>query len=107
MRSAPVPQRFIIPAAPVQAHETDFEQSYRTITEMLKQFGIDASVMMAAGARAFVGPIVVGKSGQWIDGWINPPGQLMGQAADNISMLSSRFHDQSPARPAATGHQSK
>ena len=68
MRSAPVPQRFIIPAAPVQAHEANFEQSDRTITEMLKEFGIDASVMMAAGARAFVCPILVGKPGQWIDG---------------------------------------
>jgi hypothetical protein len=73
---------------------------------MPKELGINTSVVMTPSARAFVRPVVIGQSGQWIGGWINPAGQLMGQAADNAFMLSTGFHDH-PASPGAQGHQSK
>ena len=78
VRSALIAQRLIVPAAPVQAHETDFQQSDRTFTEMPKELGINTSVVMTPSARAFVCPVVIGQPGQWIGGWINPAGQLMG-----------------------------
>jgi hypothetical protein len=96
VRNALIPQRFIVPAASVQAHKADFQQSDRMITQVSEQFGVNSRVVMPASARAFVGPIMVGQSGQGISRWINPSRQLMGQPANNTFMMGARFHDQAP-----------